>query len=101
MLESKIKERFKTDEKSVLMTDNENLEQEAKAALSFIERWGMVAAADGGEDSAGRAKLRLMTPDELVERAFAIAHIAFDKARSRELVHRTPSLSELEDDDAS
>lgn len=97
MLESKIKGRYSPDAQSIVIAENEHLEGEAKAALSFIERWGLVMGIDDGEDSAGRFKIRLMTPDELVERAFAIAHIAFVTARSKGLVHQTLPLSELED----
>ena len=42
---------------------------EMLTALDMLQRWGMVAAVDDGEDKAGRAKIRLATPDELVELA--------------------------------
>lgn len=47
----------------------------AELAVRMIERWGQVAAIDDGEDSAGRAKLRLATPEELVTRAFEVAEL--------------------------
>jgi hypothetical protein len=48
-------------------------------AREFISRWGMVAAVPDGEDSSGRAKVRLSTPEELVVRAFETAEL-FHKA---------------------
>ena len=41
----------------------------AKLAAEFCLRWGMVAGVPDGEDSSGRQKLRLATPDELIDRA--------------------------------
>jgi len=48
-------------------------------ALSCIERWGMVAGVPDGEDTSGRSKLRLATPDELVDRAAAITAKMFTR----------------------
>ena len=42
---------------------------EAAICEELVTRWGMVAGNDGGEDSHGRAKLRLQSPEELVARA--------------------------------
>ena len=96
MLEHTISEKYGTAKK-VHLNDTEQPEAEAKLAFTFIERWGMVAGEVDGEDSAGRQKLRLSTPDGLVERAFTIAHIAMDRARATGLMHQTPTLAELED----
>lgn len=70
--------------------------EEAKLAMSCIERWGMVAGMPDGEDSSGRAKLGLMPPDELVERAFDVAHLAFSEMRKRQLVLNVPTLDEAD-----
>jgi hypothetical protein len=47
---------------------------EAQIAVTLVEKWGLVAGdlADG-EDSAGRARIRLQTPKELVARAMETA----------------------------
>ena len=63
------------------------VEQEAILAMSLIERWGMVAGQPDGEDSAGRSKLRLSTPEELVDRAFIVARMAFSRAREDDLIY--------------
>jgi hypothetical protein len=51
----------------------------ARLAMTLIEKWGMVAAtvADG-EDSAGRSRMRLLTPAEVVGRACETAERAIE-----------------------
>ena len=44
-------------------------------AVDLITKWGLVASTPDGEDSAGRTKLRLSTPEELVERAIITAEL--------------------------
>lgn len=51
------------------------LDQVASIAKEMAERWGMVAALPDGEDTSGRQKLRIMTPEELVERACTVAEL--------------------------
>ena len=53
-----------------------NPNMHARLALDMIERWGGVAAEIDGEDSAGRSKVRLQTPQELVDRACSTAALA-------------------------
>ena len=72
------------------LVDDEYLEMEAKLATLLIEKWGLVAAIPDGEDSAGRQKLKMQTPDELVQRAFAVASLAMKTARKRGLVYKCP-----------
>jgi len=63
----------------------------AKMAFELITRWGAVAAAPDGEDSAGRSKLRLVEPKELVDRAFLCAEAAMETARDRGHMIELPS----------
>ena len=93
MLDSRIASKFNTN--SVVLHETEIFEQEAKIAIDLITRWGMVAAIEDGEDTAGRQKLRLMSPLELVNRAFETANLTMSNARSRGLVHLGPTLEEL------
>jgi len=51
-----------------------------KLAVDLIERFGSVACVEDGEDSSGRSKSRLQTPDELVDRCIAIAEKFHEKA---------------------
>jgi hypothetical protein len=95
MLESKcINREEKFDQPQVVLHNTEELEKEACLALALIERWGMVAGIPDGEDSSGRSKLRLSTPEELTERAFECAKLAFDKARYKGLMHEVGSLKD-------
>ncbi len=47
--------------------------------MQLIDRWGMIAGAPDGEDSAGRAKCRLLRPEEVVARACVTAQTAFEE----------------------
>ena len=42
---------------------------EAHMLIDLVAKWGCVACIPDGEDSAGRQKMRLQTPEELVERS--------------------------------
>ena len=63
----------------------ETPDQTARMAFALIERWGAVAAEADGEDSAGRAKLKLQPAAALVNRAFDIAEAATAEAKKRGL----------------
>lgn len=55
----------------------------ATIASQLATRWGMVAAVSDGEDSSGRAKLRIMTPKEIVERAVQVAELLIGEFEAR------------------
>lgn len=65
---------------------------EARIAVSLVERWGMVAAEADGEDSGGRAKLRRMTSDEIVDHACKTAAGLAAKFRALGWMIELPSL---------
>lgn len=69
----------------------------AAFAMVCIEKWGMVAAACDGEDSAGRAKLRAMTAQEVVQKACSVADEAFTQFKSRGWFTAIPTIQELAD----
>lgn len=60
----------------------ESLNMEAHLAFLLISKWGMVAASPDGEDSAGRAKIRPSTPDELVTLAIDTSHAFYERVRA-------------------
>jgi hypothetical protein len=62
----------------------------ATTALALLERWGMIAAEIDGEDSAGRTKARLMTPEEMVTRACDTANLVWDEFEKREWLLMLP-----------
>lgn len=58
-------------------------DQQAGFAMALLEKWGLVTAEDGGEDTAGRAKLRKLTPKEVVGYAFDVAHYTYEEIARR------------------
>jgi hypothetical protein len=54
-----------------------------RMSVVFVEKWGMVAATPDGEDSAGRMKLRLLTPAELTQRAVETAELVYAEVQKR------------------
>ena len=73
----------------------EQFEERARMAIDFVCRWGAVAGFPNGEDSAGRQKLRLMTPAELVARACSCADLLVGEAEKRGWATLLPSLEEI------
>ena len=69
----------------------EILNQEAASALAFAERWALIAAIPDGEDSAGRQKLRLPTPEELAARSCEIVAALRAEFEKREWIIPLPS----------
>lgn len=68
---------------SIRKHETELLELEAKVTLEFVTKWGMVAGMPDGEDSSGRAKQRLATPEEVVDRACTVTELLFAEIRKR------------------
>jgi hypothetical protein len=52
----------------------------------------MVGGTLGGEDSTGRAFLRLQTPEEMVSRAFSVADLFIDEAMKRNELRERPEV---------
>jgi hypothetical protein len=67
----------------------------ARLACTLIEKWGMVAAtvADG-EDSAGRSRMRLLTPAEVVGRACETAERAIEEMHRLGWMHAVEAPTE-------
>lgn len=51
----------------------------AKMALDIACRWGIAAADADGEDTAGRQKLRSLTPDEIADKACRTAQALWSR----------------------
>lgn len=60
------------------------LNDRAVFAQAMIERWGCVSCEYDGEDSSGRQKMRIQTPEELVTRACAIAELCTAEFKRRQ-----------------
>lgn len=64
-------------------------------AVTLVEKWGMIAAVEDGEDSAGRTKLRLSTPVEVVNRAMETADILVEQMKQVGWIVKTPTSTEM------
>ena len=73
------------------------LDGRARFAAACIERWGLVVAEDNGEDSAGRAKVRRATPEEVVDAACDCAERAFTAFAERGWLVPVPSIESMFD----
>lgn len=67
------------------------LDSKAEFATEMLVKWGVVAAMPDGEDSAGRAKLKIMPIDELVQRACETAEKAFTEFGKRGWILDVPA----------
>jgi hypothetical protein len=77
------------------------LNQRALLAVQLVERWGMVAGAPDGEDSAGRQRLRMMSPDEMVVRATATANQLFWAFGDCGWMYEVPEIKDESEGDTS
>jgi hypothetical protein len=71
----------------------------ARMATIMVERWGPVTAMPDGEDSSGRSKLRMATPEELVARAVDTAEKLVATLRERGHVSKLPTFGEMQNAD--
>lgn len=74
-----------------------HLNQEARLAMSLIERWGMVAAKPDGEDGAGRQKLTCLSPEEVVSKACSTVSAAMAEFRQLGWILDLPTLDQAEE----
>lgn len=94
-IEQKIELDYHDDPKTQL-NDNDVFSNKANIIIEMINRWGMVSGIPDGEDSAGRAKIKLMPPEILVNRAFVIADLMFEELAARDWSIVTATLDELD-----
>lgn len=90
------KPRFDDKPFGLMIHETSVLEKEAEFAAALIERWGMVSAKPDGEDSTGRAKLMLLSPEEVVERACSTTELAFKAFEKRKWIKEVMSVKECE-----
>ena len=67
----------------------------AETVRHMVDRWGMVAAREDGEDSTGRSRITLLSPGELVERACHTTELMFDEFESRGWLTIAPTTKEI------
>ena len=97
IITAKSKYDLELKQPALMLHENEHLELKAKVALSMLEKWGMVAAEPDGEDSAGRAKLKLPSADDLAKRACDVTDEAFTEFEKRGWVLKLPTMSEMKE----
>lgn len=73
----------------------------ADLTCDLIARWGMVAGLEDGEDSSGRAKLRLATPKEMVKRACDTAEMLIKEIEKRDWYLELPSPQDLPEENTN
>lgn len=69
----------------------ETLNEEARFACELMRHLSIVAGCPDGTDCYGKQKFRLMTPEEVVQRATEIASISFAEFRKRGLAVDLPA----------
>lgn len=89
-----LKRPYANDEIEILLTTTEAPNPEAQFAMEMIERWGIVAAKDNGEDSSGRQKLTKLPIPELVQEACDTSQQAFEEFRKRGWMTAVPTPEE-------
>ena len=82
--------RFTDRYTDITVAKTQELYAVAKIALEIANRWGCVAAMPDGEDSAGRSKLRMQTPDEIAARAFDTAAALWTQFEGRGWLSELP-----------
>jgi hypothetical protein len=75
--------------------DRINFGKKAILAANFVEHWGMVAGEPNGEDSSGRAKLKLSAPEDVVNRACEMVDLLYKEAEKRGWLIESPTIEEL------
>lgn len=93
--EFKIVDEYSNRRMSLRLHEREAASWEARLACALIERWGLAMGDADGEDSAGRQKVRIATPQEVVSRACEMAALAVAEFRSRDWVVVLPSIDEI------
>lgn len=80
----------------VVVHEREQMTLKARLAVQMVERWGLVAAVPDGEDGAGRQKMRVPTPAELVGQACSVASALVDEFRRSGWMVEVPGIEEME-----
>lgn len=72
--------------RSAWMAHGYELDGRAQFAREMVAQFALVAGKPGDEDSAGRQKIFLQEPNEVVDRAFRISNILFDRFEAEGII---------------
>lgn len=84
--------RSRYGEHEYVLHEHMQLDTQARIVIDLVTRWGLVAATPDGEDSTGRAKLRLATPEELVDRAMKTTDLLVEALKKGDHILMLPEL---------
>ena len=93
--EYKVLNKYRNRVTELVRHETELPTMEAALAFYLLEKWGMVTAADAGEDSGGRQKIKLLPVKETVKRAFDMAEMAYEEMRKRKLFVALPDVETI------
>src|SRR4051812_7981894 len=96
-MEIKVYPQYSSKRPEVVFHSTEAPTEEARMAMVFCEKWGMVSGDSDGEDSAGRQKFKLSSVEDVVSRATTMATTLFDEFRKRGWLLKVPTLEEAEE----
>lgn len=82
-------------EPKVTIHQRDIIDRKAQFALGLIERLGICAGMPDGEDSNGQQKIRIMSPEEIVAKAFELADKSYEEIRIRGWVDCLPPWDEI------
>lgn len=85
-----IQTRWGTNEVRLVKTWVPN--ETGELAIQFATHFGMVAAKIEGEDSGGRSKMELQSPDEVVDRACEMAELLVARLKKKNWIIDLPDL---------
>ena len=81
----------------IVISDTVLLTNRAKFVCDLLKTSGIHHGKDGGEDSSGRFKFALATPEETVDRAVAMADHAFKRFEELGWVVQVPNLVQIDE----
>jgi hypothetical protein len=84
-----------TDQDGLQIHEREHPDAEARFAMDLLRQHGVLMGTPAGEDSAGRAKIGIMPPAEVVSRALDISQAFHAEARKRGCMLLLPSTAEI------
>ena len=94
-MESRLRfDDYKNRRVELQVQEAEAAEMEARIACSLVEKWGLVSGVPDGEDTSGRQRIRLMSPEEVVDRAIVTSDLLVKAFRERGWMHKLPTFAE-------
>ena len=82
-------------EPKISVHETEYLDQRARLTMDMIKHWGMVAGKPDGEDSTGRAQLKLASEEEVVDRAMKMTSLAFKEFNKNNWITHLPTIETM------